>query len=228
MRSMVRRTCLVAAVAAGALVLGALRGAAAASDPPTYKPPPRGAPTGRVGLGSRSIHPPPQIWALAPDHTGLTTREQPRLYWYVAKPAAVRIEITAVRNQGMKVILDESVASPAAAGVQRLDLARYGIRLEPGIEYRWNVSFVGDPKQRSNSAAIERIAASAALAKRVAAAPKAEHAAVYAGEGIWYDALASLGELIEQSPNDAALRMQRAALLQQVGLKEAAAGDAKR
>jgi hypothetical protein len=225
MNLLVRRTSLVAGLAAGALVLGMLGGAAAASDPPTYKPPPRGAPSGRVGLGTRSIHPPPQVWALAPDHTGLTTRDQPSLYWYVLKPVASRIEITAFTSQGIKTLLDESVASPVAAGVQRMDLARYGVRLEPGVEYRWSVSLEGDPKQRSNSVAIEFVAASPALAQRIASTPRTERAAVYAGEGIWYDAIAALGELIEQSPNDAALRMQRAALLEQVGLKEAAAGD---
>jgi hypothetical protein len=223
-----KRTALVAILAVESLLFGTLAGAAAASDVPGYKPPPRGAPSGRVGLGTRGINPPRQLWALAPDHTGLTTRDQPSLYWYASKAIAARIEITAVGNQGVKTILDERVDSSATAGVQKIELARYGIRLQPGVEYRWSVSLESDPTQRSNSAAIERIAANAALAKRIESSPRTERAAVYAEEGIWYDAIASLGELIEQSPGDLALRAKRAALLEQVGLNDAAAGDARR
>jgi hypothetical protein len=228
MRIFAKRIALVAVLAVGSLLSGTPTGAATASDVPVYKPPPRGAPSGRVGMGTRGVHPPPQIWALAPDHPGLTTREQPSLYWYVSKPVATRIEITAFSNQRVTTILEKRVASSAAGGVQKMDLARYAIRLQPGVEYRWSVTLESDPRQSSNSAAIERIVASLQLAKRIEATPRTEHAAVYAEEGIWYDAIASLGELIEQSPDDPALRLQRAALLEQVGLKTAAAGDVRR
>lgn len=52
--------------------------------------------------------------------------------------------------------------------------------------------------------------------------------AVDAATGIWYDAIASIGGLIEQSPDDASLRTQRAALQEQIGLKDAAAADRQR
>lgn len=228
MRIFVKRIALVAVLAVGVLLSGTPAVAAAASDVPVYKPPPRGAPSGRVGMGTRGTYAPPQIWALAPNHTGLTTRDQPSLYWYASEPVATRIEITAVGNQGVTTILETRVARPAAGGVQKMDLARYGIRLQPGIEYRWSVTPESGPKQSSISAAIERIVASPQLAQRIETTPRTKHAAVYAEEGIWYDAIASLGELIEQSPDDLALRLQRAALLEQVGLKMTAAGDARR
>jgi Flp pilus assembly protein TadD len=47
-------------------------------------------------------------------------------------------------------------------------------------------------------------------------------ARIYAEEGVWYDAIDALSRAIEKSPNDAALREQRAALLEQVGLQAAA------
>lgn len=228
MRILAKRIAVIAVLAVGVLLSGTSAVAADANDVPVYKPPPRGAPSGRVGLGTRGIHPPPQIWALAPDHTGLTTHDQPSLYWYVSKPVATLIEITVVSNQGATTVLRTRVASPAAAGVQKMNLARYGIRLQPGIEYWWSVTSENDPRQRSNSVAIERIVPSQQLAKRIDATPRTRRAAVYADEGIWYDAIASLGELIEQSPGDRALRVQRAALLEQVGLKAAAADDLQR
>lgn len=228
MKLFAKQIVVVAVLALGTHLFGTLTGTAGAADLPSYKPPSRGAPAGRVGMGTRGIIPPPQIWALAPDHTGLTTREQPSLYWYATKSVTARIELMAINNQGMKTILEESVVSPASAGVQRIDLARYGIRLQPGIEYRWTVSSETDSKQRSNNGWIQRVDPNSGLAKRIEATPKTGHAAIYAEEGIWYDAIASIGELIEQSPGDTSLRMQRATLLEQVGLKEVAAGDARR
>ena len=47
----------------------------------------------------------------------------------------------------------------------------------------------------------------------------------YAEAGHWYDAVASLSELIEATPGDTTLRSQRVALLRQVGLNEIAEYD---
>src|SRR5436190_12198377 len=58
---------------------------------PNYKPPPRGAPGGRVGGASRgtvkATMPLPTIELVAPDgHAGLTTNATPALYFYVSQP----------------------------------------------------------------------------------------------------------------------------------------------
>ena len=57
------------------------------------------------------------------------------------------------------------------------------------------------------------------------ATPDARKAMVYAENGIWYDAIGSVSEQIEAAPHDATLRVQRAALLEQVGLSEVADYD---
>ena len=228
MRVSTKRIAALAALAVAAPLWGMLAEIASAADLPSYKPPSRGAPSSRIGGGTRGLIPPRQIWALAPDHTGLTTREQPSLYWYVAKPVTSYLELTAMNDPAAKPLLELTIAPSPSAGVQRIDLARHGVRLQPGVEYRWYVSFDGDSKQRSNNGRIERVAPSAALAKRLEATPKAGQPAVYAEEGLWYDAIAAIGELIEQSPNDADLHRQRAALLEQVGLPEAAVADVRR
>ena len=53
----------------------------------------------------------------------------------------------------------------------------------------------------------------------------ASRPALYAGAGIWYDAIDELSRLIAAQPENRELRIQRAALLEQVGLTEAAAFD---
>jgi hypothetical protein len=226
MRVAHKRIAVLAALAVSAPLWGSFE--ATAADLPTYKPPSRGAPSARVGGGTRSIQFPVRqlVAVLAPDHPGLTTREQPSLYWYVSQPVASRVAITAMGDSSAKPMLELTIGAPASAGVQKIDLALHGVRLQPGVEYRWNVSIDVGPTQRSSSGRIQRVALSPELAKRLEEAPKSAHVAVYAEQGIWYDAIAAIGELIEQSPNDAGLRLQRASLLEQVGLKEAAAGDA--
>lgn len=58
---------------------------------PVYQPPLRGAPGGRVGGSSRGAGDElPSLYALAPDHTGLTAQEQPCLYWYLSQSDSLR------------------------------------------------------------------------------------------------------------------------------------------
>jgi len=215
------------AYSAGAAAQGARDDGAAA---PAYKPPMRGAPASRVGGGSRGAgDDAPHVSVLAPDHTGLTTREQPALYWFVSKPAAAKLEVTVINEQAVKPALEQELPAPAAPGIQRLRLADFNVKLQPGIEYRWHVSLVIDPKQRSNdiiaSGTIQRVAPSPELQARMQGLDRRESARVYAEEGIWYDAIDAISEAIDADPNDRAARRERALLLQQVGLTEASRYD---
>jgi hypothetical protein len=49
--------------------------------------------------------------------------------------------------------------------------------------------------------------------------PTSAHA--YAALGLWYDALESLGDILQASPGDARLIAQRNSLLRQAGLESA-------
>jgi len=187
----------------------------------SYRPPMRGAPAARIGGGTRGIGDMTlELVVLAPDHTGLTTREQPTLYWYISKPVASRLEVTVINDQAIDPAL------PTHAGIQSIDLAKAGVKLKPGVEYRWFVSAIGDPDQRSNdvvaSGTIERITPDKALKSKIAGANERDLARVYAQAGVWYDTIDTLSRMIEKSPGDSALREQRAELLEQVGLKSVA------
>jgi len=192
-----------------------------------YRPPMRGAPAARIGGGTRGIGELTlELVVLAPDHTGLTTKEQPTLYWYVSEPVPARLEVTVINDEAIDPALEQVVSTPGGAGIQSIDLAKSGASLKPDLEYRWFVSVVADPGQRSNdvvaSGTIQRMTPDAALKSRIAGADERDLARIYAEEGVWYDAIDALSRAIEKSPNDAALREQRAALLEQVGLQAAA------
>jgi hypothetical protein len=197
-----------------------------AADAPVYKPPVRGAPGGRVGGGTRGVGREPAfvLSVLAPSHTGLTTSEQPALFWFISSASSYPVEITVVDPQKTDPLLEIRVEPPVAAGVHRLRLADHNVRLAPGAAYQWYVAVMPDTGRRSKDilagGAIERVAAPDGLTAKLTRAAKGDLPALYADAGLWYDALAALGELIDAAPQDPALVAQRSKLLRQVGLPD--------
>jgi hypothetical protein len=188
-----------------------------------YKPPKRGSPAVRVGGATRGAGDPlPVLHVLAPDHIGMTVQQQPVFQWYLSKPARVRFEFALVSEDSIDPVLERDFGTVHSRGIQQLDLADTDIVLEPGVPYQWSVALIPDEQARSGdvvaSGMIERIAVSKELAARLAGASEYEQAMACAEAGIWYDALSMLSKLIAEDPANATLRMQRAALLEQVGL----------
>ena len=190
-----------------------------------YKPPKRGKPGNRVGGGTRgqgdNISP---LAALVPDHTGLTTKNQPSLYWFLANSTTNRIEFTISNKQKINPLLEISLTNPDRQGIQCIHLSDYGLKLSSGIEYQWFVALVPDPDSRSKDivagGTIKHIKPPKTLTQRLTKAGMMKIPGIYADEGIWYDALSAICELIKTHPHDKNLRLQRASLLQQVGLPE--------
>lgn len=194
----------------------------------SYKPPMRGKPGNRVGGGTRGTQEDmPVIAAFVPDHTGLTTQGQPVLYWYLSKTTKNNIEFTLNDDKGIQPVVEVTLKNIDRPGIHAIRLSDYNISLLQGIEYQWFVSVVRDPEQRSRdiiaTGMIRRIEPSKGLIEDLARAGmtgKTEVPFVYAENGIWYDALSSISQLIETNPGDKALPGQRALLLQQIGMAE--------
>ncbi len=206
------------------------KAAASPSSGVKFRPPTTGAPSVRVTGGSRgSGDTAITLDVLAPDETGLTTQEQPSLFWYQSKPAPAKFELTLLEDNKVKPLLQIKASSSGNAGIQRLKLSDHGVKLAPNIEYQWVVALVTDPDNRSSdlvaSGAIKRIEPSAELKAKLAQASPAALPTIYAEAGIWHDALASLSDAIDAQPENKALRETRADLLRQVGLKAAATSE---
>jgi len=201
------------------------------ADTITYRPPKRGAPGGREGAGTRGLGKPLLTLAvLAPqDHTGLTAQEQPVLYWYLSQETRHPVEVILTDRQSVKPLLAIRLNPPLQPGMQRVPLADYNIRLAPGVLYKWSVSLVPDPAQRSRdvitAGTIERIELPNELRGQLIQANKITAARLYATAGLWYDTIATISELIDAAPQDTTLRQQRAMVLAQEGLTEAAVYD---
>jgi hypothetical protein len=196
---------------------------------PVYVPPEVGSPLGRVGASTRGAGRQATLQLLAPDHLGVTTAEGPTLYWYLAQPTKTRIDLTISDESSVEPLLDLELPTPATAGIHALRLSDHGVRLAPDANYQWSVSLVPDPAQRSKdfvvSAWIRRSAPAATLRDRIAAATSEGRAFVFAESGVWYDAIEAASAQIASDPGNPTLRLQRAALLEQVGLSDVAAYD---
>src|SRR5258708_15913546 len=92
---------LILSYRGGEVAFAADAGRTAAASPSSslrFLPPTTGAPSVRVTGGSRgsgdaSI----TLDVLAPDDTGVTTREQPPLFWFQSKPAHAKFDMTSLQ-----------------------------------------------------------------------------------------------------------------------------------
>ncbi|MBA4372605.1 MAG: hypothetical protein C0402_07045 [Thermodesulfovibrio sp.] len=200
-----------------------------------YQPRPGsiGKPAIRVGGATRGAEESAfVITALAPDHLGLTVSAQPSLCWYLSGRARTRLGITINDETSAAPFFEKEFEGNSDTGIRCIDLAAHGLSLVPGVEYQWFAAVIKDPEQRSkdivSSGMIRRITPARELTDRLLSAKNdLEKAGIYASEGIWYDALSLLHTLIAANPDDKALRASRAGLLDQAGLRDAAAFDRK-
>jgi len=196
---------------------------------PVYQPPKLDKPARTVGGGSRgSKDKVPALFVVAPEHVGQTTSESPSLFYFIDRvpDPSIRVEFTLLDEDSVEPLVDTVLPTPKRAGVHRIRLADHGVTLAAGSEYEWSVSLVLDPNERSKDIVatswIDRVPASGELKSRLAS--EGSTAAVFAEEGLWYDAIGALSDQIDDDPGNVQLAEQRADLLRQVGLDTIAAG----
>jgi hypothetical protein len=162
------------------------------------------------------------LQVLAPEHTALTLQAQPTLYWYTHTPMAARFEIARIDKDKIVPLLEAEAGSEKTTGIQQLDLGDHNISLQPEATYQWSVTQVivegSQSKDIIASGIIERMKTGEGLASRIKMSHGTDLVAVYASEGIWYDALGTISSMIDKSPEDQGLVAIRASLLNQVGL----------
>ncbi len=162
----------------------------------------------------------PSVFVLAPNHIGHTSQEHPVLYWYLSQNAQHPLDVMIAEEGHLDVLLDIRLLPPLQAGFHELRLEDYGITLRPEVPYRWTVRIINPQAAETLTAsgAIQQIHAPAGSSTSLLYSPEG-----YAQKGQWYDAITALQTLIQAKPRNTDLLTQRASLLEQVGLTEAAA-----
>lgn len=198
--------------------------------PFAYIPPVLGAPERRISGSTRgSPMEDLSITVLTPREVGHTKEAQPTLYWFASRPIPEPIEFTITAEHAIDPARVVPLRSNVQAGIHAISLAGLGVRLEPGRDYAWSIAVILDPRQRSldlvTTGGVRRVEPPRDLAAQIAAAPPDRRPALYAQNGLWYDAFDTLSQLIAGHPQDQALRLSRSSLLEQVGLNEEAGFD---
>lgn len=187
-------------------------------------PPPgsdRGSPTRQIDMGTRSpcgTAPPENrfLTALIPQsQPALTVSERPT-FWVYVPYAAGDIELIhfSIQQDGSAILL--GFTPPDRPGILAITLPDRAAPLEIGQTYQWSLS-VSCNGAASDApfveGSVQRVAIEPALTTALEAASPREQAAIYAENGIWYDALTTLGNLYRTDSNNTELAADWAALL---------------
>ena len=162
-----------------------------------------------------------QVLVIAPDHTGLTIRAQPTLYWYQSDPTDNDIEITIVDDNEIEPVLENKIKGSQITGIHPLSLKELDIKLKKNIEYRWFVAIINDQGQRSTDVitggTIMRVDKSKVNNGVAFTGTARDKFSALAKAGVWYDAIDTISSEIDKTGN-AELTKTRDKILSQVGL----------
>ena len=217
---------VIAALAVCAL--SALSPAAAAEgDTPSekslkFKPPPGGAPAGRIGAGTRSFRfaGSTPLTLLSPQGGGLTATGRPILAWQIKDGFVGTVAVSVRGTGGAKPTLVDQHSDQYSPGLYGIDLGDFGVELPIGTVFIWEVALIPDsatqPVERAISF-VERIEAGLVLGNR--SADDKESAREYADTGVWYDALAALLVLGPDRKVSTQYPAQLMSLLRSIGIR---------
>jgi hypothetical protein len=184
---------------------------------PQYVPPEVGAPTRRVGGGTRSVGDPvPTITVIAPLTIGYTLQASPTLFWAIEKPVSYQIEISMFRPDREQPLFEKTFKIDKA-GLHSFSLKEAGIVLEKNQSYEWFVAIIKNPKNRNQdvltSGLIKYVDKNENLQQCLSKHPVIY--AAYAKCGVWYDAIMELSEEITKNPDDPVLKEVKKSIFQQ-------------
>jgi len=195
-----------------------------------YQTPPHARPGYRLG---GSAHPGdnddlPCLLVLAPDHIGQTVQDRPAVLYYLSKATDKRLHVTIAHADDPHPVLDMTI--DPKPGIQWIDMSNFDFALALGEHYKVSLTLVMDPADPARNiysgCEIERIDPPyTLLAELGRRADLREKSIVFAHNGIWFDALAALSQKIDAVAQNKSLREDRARLLEQEGLTEAADFD---
>ncbi|MBN3894980.1 MAG: DUF928 domain-containing protein [Nostoc sp. NOS(2021)] len=206
--------------------------------------PPGPPPGGRVRGGAKRGGCPlakPDLTALAPfteepnsviNVWGKTMVERPSWFFYVpyTKDSPYEVEFVLQEDpdsKDSKEIYRKPIALPDKPGVIRVSLPTTTPPLALGKQYRWFFTINCDKEENSPptflEGVIQRVELNPATVKELQTTEPLKRYAIYAQNGIWYEALTILAQLRQKNPQDAALQAEWRNLLSSIHLDDIAA-----
>ncbi len=186
--------------------------------------PDRGAPGNRFGGATRGscITGNQRLTALLPNtNLGQTAVAQPTFFVFVPTSTARQGELVIVDSQNQEVST-QVVDLPSEPGILALQPT---VDLQAGADYRWFFTLLcgvdaDDPSGMvSVSGVVARIQPSNDLAKKLTASNVGDRLSAAADAGLWYETLAILADLQQQTTTQEMARSEWEAVLSAVGLE---------
>ncbi len=161
-----------------------------------------------------------QVW-------GLTSVEQPSFWFYVPyNQSSVQAIEFVLQTEHNKTIHRAEISVPPVPGIVRVQLQNTTAFLENNKLYHWffKVRVACNPKQSVTLDYVEgwvqRMNLDASLRQQLKQSSPQQQAAIYAKNGIWYDALTSLAELRMAGSQDSGLTEEWKNLLKVIKLEK--------
>ncbi|MBF2066046.1 MAG: DUF928 domain-containing protein [Calothrix sp. C42_A2020_038] len=195
------------------------------------------APGGRrTGGGRRDTCPSvnPQLTALVPvteeaDNVknvwGLTTAEHPTLWFYIpyTKSFGYPTEFVLLNDNSVP-IYKKNVSLPEQPGIINITLPTSISPLEFNKHYRWFLKVYCTQEKQSRPIYVEgvvsRVSLSEGINQQLQNASPQQKLAIYAQNGIWYQALEILVQLKQENPRNSIIQNSWNSLLTNIGLDE--------
>jgi hypothetical protein len=166
-------------------------------------------------------HPKPQsnqVW-------GLTANDRPTLWFYIpySQNSISRIDfiLTDRDNPANKTVYRNPIQSPEQPGIVNFSIPQTSAPLSIGKLYQWELKLTMKrqlEKEVSVKGWIQRVGLNSELSDLIKQATPDRQAALYAENGLWYDALSTLAELRHDAPNDLAIMQDWTNILKSVDL----------
>ncbi|MEH2295635.1 DUF928 domain-containing protein [Nostoc sp.] len=200
-------------------------------------PPPGGRVRGGAKRGPACKLTKPDLTALVPfteeansviNVWGQTTEERPSWFFYVpyTKDLPYAVEFV-LQDQNSNEIYQKAIALPDKPGVIRVSLPTTVPALALNKQYNWFLTINCDQQKNSPptfvQGVIKRVELNPATVKELQTTEPLKRYAIYAQNGIWYEALTILAQLRQKNPQDAALQGQWRNLLSSIHLDDIAA-----
>lgn len=192
----------------------------------SFKPPNRGAPPPTAGGATRGNSCVPKnkkpISLIPKERLGLTFSANPTFYWHIPSSPAKNAKFLILTGDDVDVVYEATIPLPAKSGIISYALPKNAPPLEIGKRYHWFLTLdcnPGDPGVNPITEGwTERIAPNVALLKQIEKADLKTRASLYAGGGIWHEAITTIALLRRTNPSDASTIASWNELLKSVGL----------
>ncbi|MEM6403167.1 MAG: DUF928 domain-containing protein [Cyanobacteria bacterium P01_D01_bin.116] len=159
---------------------------------------------------------------LPKDKLGLTLNERPTFYWHMSKSDVKTAEFLLL-DDNEDVVYEKNLTLPQKPGIFAFTLPPEAPGLKVDKQYHWFLELncaSGADETVAVEGWVERTRPSLAVRMKLNRAEPKHHSKVYAGAGIWHEAINNVAQQRCANPNDSATTLYWNQLLTSVGLKE--------